>query len=77
VEKVENACWISDFGSSKSAELRQKEMAEEEDMWQRGVRLVSDLDSILEFDPYMYVVSLPPFSVSVSVSVSVSLSLVL
>ena len=24
-------------------------------MWERGVRLVSDLNSILEFDPYMYV----------------------
>lgn len=33
-------------------------MAEEEDMWERGVRLVSDLHSILEFDPYMYVVTL-------------------
>ncbi|KAG0584821.1 hypothetical protein KC19_3G237100 [Ceratodon purpureus] len=26
---------------------------EEEDMWERGVRLVSDLNSILEFDPYI------------------------
>lgn len=31
-------------------------MAEEEDIWEHGVRLVSDLNSILEFDPYMYVV---------------------
>lgn len=37
-------------------------MAEEEDMWERGVRLVSDLNSILEFDPYMYVVFLLLFS---------------
>lgn len=28
-------------------------MAEEGDMWERGVRLVSDLNSILEFDPYI------------------------
>lgn len=33
-------------------------MAEEEDSWQRGVRLVLHLDSILESDPYMYVVFL-------------------
>lgn len=38
-------------------------MAEEGDMWERGVRLVSDLNSILEFDPYMYVAFLLLFSV--------------
>lgn len=47
-----------------SVELKREEMAlEEEDMWERGVRLVSDLNSILEFDPYMYVVLLLLFSV--------------
>lgn len=34
-------------------------MAEgEEDPWTRGLRLVSDLDAILESDPYMYAMAI-------------------
>lgn len=31
---------------------------EEEDPWTRGLRLVSDLDAILESDPYMYAMAI-------------------
>lgn len=52
------------------SELREEMAEEEEDPWTRGLRLVSDLDAILESDPYMYAMamSLPLFLSSSSSS---------
>ena len=45
--------------SIESSELREEMADEEEDPWTRGVRLASDLDAILESDPYMYAMAMP------------------